>query len=80
MQKRVLPSAEISVASKSFEKFFAAQEVEDIIEHYKDFCAVLQITPGPLSQFYPVLKVKTIKFCRQNGLLFNTSKYLLFSP
>ena len=57
MQKRVLPSTEVSLASKAFEKFFAAQELEDIIEHYKDFCALLQITPGPLSQFYPVLKV-----------------------
>ena len=65
MQKRVLPSAEISVASKSFEKFFAAQEVEDIIEHYKDFCAVLQITPGPLSQFYPVLKVMPLNFANK---------------
>ena len=57
MQKRVLPSTEVSLASKAFEKFFAAQDLEDIIEHYKDFCALLQITPGPLPQFYPVLKV-----------------------
>ena len=62
MQKRVLPSAQISVASKSFEKFFAASEIEDIIEHYKDFCAVLEISPGPLSQFYPVLKVNNVIF------------------
>jgi hypothetical protein len=57
MQKRVLPTTEVSLASKAFEKFFAAHELEVIIEHYKDFCALLQITPGPLSQFYPVLKV-----------------------
>ena len=57
MQKRVLPSTEVSLASKAFEKFFAAQEFEDIIEHYKDFTSILQINAGPLAQFYPVLKV-----------------------
>ena len=57
MQKRVLPTTEVSLASKAFEKFFASQELEDVIEHYKDFCALLEITPGQLSQFYPVLKV-----------------------
>ena len=57
MQKRVLPSTEVSLASKAFEKFFAAQEFEDIVEHYKDFTSILQINAGPLAQFYPVLKV-----------------------
>ena len=56
MQKRVLPSAEVSLASKAFEKFFAAQEFEDIMTHYKDLCEILQITAAPLSQFYPTIK------------------------
>ena len=57
MQKRVLPSAEVSMASKVFEKFFSAIEFEDIMQHYKDLCELLQISAGTLSQFYPVLKV-----------------------
>ena len=59
VQKRVLPTGEVALASKIFEKFFAAQEFEDIIGHYKDLCEVLQISAGPLSQFYPTIKVSS---------------------
>ena len=57
MQKRVLPSAEVSLASKVFEKFFAAHEFEDILTHHKDLCEILQIKAGLLSECYPVIKV-----------------------
>ena len=57
MQKRVLPSAEVSLASKVFEKFFAAHEFEDILTHHKDLCDILQIKAGLLSECYPVIKV-----------------------
>ena len=58
-QKRVLPSDEVAMASKLFEKFFQSMEFEDIMAHYRDMCEVLQIKPGPLKSFYPVLKVRT---------------------
>ena len=68
MQKRVLPSAEVSLASKVFEKFFAAQEFEDILTHHKDLCEILQIKPGLLSECYPVIKVSV-----NSGTMFSTS-------
>ena len=64
-QKRVLPSEEVAMASKLFEKFFQSMEFEDVISHYRDMCEILQIRPGPLNTFYPVIKVyiNTGVFC-----------------
>ena len=55
--KRALPSGEVAAASKLFEKFFAAEEFEDILYFHNELCNVLKICPGPLSSFYNVIKV-----------------------
>mgnify|MGYP007086854212 CR=1 FL=1 len=63
--KRALPSGEVAAASKLFEKFFAAEEFEDILYFHNELCNVLKICPGPLSSFYNVIKVQlsTLHFC-----------------
>ena len=56
--KRALPSGEVAAASKLFEKFFAAEEFEDILYFHNELCNTLKICPGPLSSFYNVIKVR----------------------
>ena len=56
--KRALPTGEVALASKLFEQFFSAEAFDDIFSCYQNLCAVLQITPGHISKFYPVIKVK----------------------
>ena len=54
---RALPTEEVAMTSKLFEKFHQSMEMEDIMFHYRDMCSILQTGPGPLSSFYPLLKV-----------------------
>jgi hypothetical protein len=56
--KRALPTGEVALASKIFEQFFAAEAFEDILTSHQNLCSVLQISPGHLSKFYPVIKVQ----------------------
>ena len=60
--KRALPTEKVAQASKLFEKFHAAEELEDILDYHTELCNVLQICPGPLKSFYNVIKVRTF-FC-----------------
>ena len=55
--KRALPSGEVALASKIFEQFFAAEGFDDVMACHQNLCSVLQITPGHISKFYPVIKV-----------------------
>ena len=57
--KRALPTEKVAQASKLFEKFHAAEELEDILDYHNELCNVLQICPGPLKSFYNVIKVRT---------------------
>ena len=57
--KRALPTEKVAQASKLFEKFHAAEELEDILDYHTELCNVLQICPGPLKSFYNVIKVRT---------------------
>ena len=57
--KRALPTEKVAQASKLFEKFHAAEELEDILDYHTELCNVLQICPGPLKSFYNVVKVRT---------------------
>ena len=56
--KRALPTGEVAQASKLFEKFFAAEEFEQILYFHQELCNVLKICPGPMLSFYNVLKVR----------------------
>ena len=49
--KRALPTERVAQASKLFEKFHAAEELEDILDYHTELCNVLQICPGPLKSF-----------------------------
>ena len=60
--KRALPTEKVAQASKLFEKFHAAEELEDILDYHTELCNVLQIVPGNLKSFYNVIKVRTF-FC-----------------
>ena len=57
--KRALPTEKVAQASKLFEKFHAAEELEDILDYHNELCNVLQIVPGNLKSFYNVIKVRT---------------------
>lgn len=65
--KRALPSGEVALASKIFEQFFAAEGFDDVMACHQNLCSVLQITPGHISKFYPVIKVSG--FVKYNVLL-----------
>ena len=60
--KRALPTEKVAQASKLFEKFHAAEELEDILDYHNELCNVLQIVPGNLKSFYNVIKVRTFFF------------------
>jgi hypothetical protein len=62
--KRALPTGEVAEASKLFEKFFAAEEFEDITDYHAELCRVLKICPGPLASFYKVIKVREKQYSR----------------
>ena len=58
--KRALPTGEVAQASKLFEKFFQAEEFDEILHFHQELCNTLKICPGPLLSFYNVVKVSYI--------------------
>ena len=55
--KKALPTEQVTQASKLFEKFFSAEEFQDVLYYHHEMANVLQICPGPLPTFYNVIKV-----------------------
>ena len=60
MMKKALPTEQVTQASKLFEKFFSAEDFQDILYYHHEMCNVLQICPGPLHTFYDVIKVRSV--------------------
>ena len=60
MMKKALPTEQVTQASKLFEKFFSAEDFQDILYYHHEMCNVLQICPGPLHTFYDVIKVRLV--------------------
>ena len=57
MMKKALPTEQVAQASKLFEKFYSAEDFQDILYYHHELCNVLTICPGPLPTFYNVIKV-----------------------
>lgn len=64
--KRNLPTGEVAQATKLFDKFFAAEDFEDILMYHQGLCDVLQICPGSLSSVYNVIKANVRSLCAIN--------------
>ena len=77
--KRALPTEKVAQASKLFEKFHAAEELEDILDYHNELCNVLQIVPGNLKSFYNVIKVRTFFSTPARVQVCECAKLLLIS-
>ncbi len=56
----VIPKDTKALATKFFERFFAADTFEETLTYFNEILRALQIRPGRFNQFYPVIRVSQL--------------------